>query len=388
MKLLVVSHPCAAPVNQQLYASVRHATGWDVTLVVPSNWKDEYGRIVTAEQWPAFDGQLVPIPVRRSGDIILHTYCTSFAKLIRGTDPDVIYVHQEPYAASTAQVYWGNRRAGGRRRPRPIGFYSAQNISKRYPPPFRWTESWVMRSSAFSFPISSAVADVCHKKGFTGRSTVLPLAIDPAVYYPQPDRDAVRRELLGDAPDDTVLLGYLGRLVPEKGLATLMTAVGHLRNLPWRLAIVGAGPMLTQLKQHAVAGGVADRVTFVGFVPHTQAPRYLTAFDALTVPSETQSNWSEQFGRVLLEAMACDTPVVGSDSGEIPMLIRDTGGGVICRERDPIDLAAALRRVIMDPDLRRRLAAVGRMAVCTRYSMADVARMFAETVAATAQAVP
>ena len=386
MNLLVVSHACAVPVNQQLYAAFQAATGWDVSIVVPSNWRNEYGQVSGGERWPTFHGELIPVPVRLTGNIGLHTYRTSFARLIRRVDPDVVYVHQEPYAASATQVYVGNRRAGGRAAPRPIGFYSAQNIAKRYPPPFRWTEAWVLRSSTFAFPVSPAVADVCHGKGFRGRSTVLPLAIDPDVYRPAPDAGAARRELLGDAPADTPLLGYLGRLVPEKGLATLVRAVGLLGDVPWRLAVVGAGPMEATLRALAADAGVADRVAFAGFVPHVQAPRVLSAFDALVLPSETQPNWKEQFGRVVLEAMACGTMVVGSDSGEIPVLIGDTGGGVTFPERDPAALAAALRRVVTDADLRRRLADAGRAAVADRYTVANVIRGFADTVTAAAAA--
>jgi glycosyltransferase involved in cell wall biosynthesis len=384
VKLLVVSHACAIPVNQQLYASLRAATGWDVSIVAPSNWRNEYGDVYGDERWPAFDGELIPVPVRLPDNIILHTYRTSFAKLIRRVDPDVVYVHQEPYAASAAQVYFGNRWAGGRAAPRPIGFYSAQNIAKRYPPPFRWTESWVLRASRFAFPVSATVAEVFHRKGFQGRSTVLPLSIDPDVYRPAPDAHVARGELLGDAPSDTPLLGYLGRLVPEKGLATLLRAVGLLGEVPWRLALVGAGPMEAELRALAAALGVAGRVTFVGSVPHVRAPRLLSAFDALVLPSETQPNWKEQFGRVVLEAMACGTPVVGSDSGEIPVLIGDTGGGITFCERDPADLATALRRLVTDPDLRDRLATAGRAAIADRYTVASVACAFAEAITAAA----
>ena len=381
MKLLVVSHACAVPVNQQLYASLAATTGWDVTLVVPSNWRDEYGGLSGGERWPTFNARLIPIPVRLSGNIVLHTYRASFAKVIRDVDPDVIYVHQEPYAASTAQVYWGNHRAGGRAGPRPIGFYSAQNIAKRYPPPFRWTEAWVLRTSSFALPVSRAVAEVFAGKGFRGRSTVLPLAIDSDLYRPAADVDVVRRGLLGDAVKSTPVLGYLGRLVPEKGLATLVQAVALLLDLPWRLVFVGAGPMEAELRGLVSAAGVADRVSFAGFVPHVRAPQMLSAFDVLVLPSETQPNWKEQFGRVVLEAMACGTMVVGSDSGEIPVLIRDTGGGFTFREGDAVDLAAVLRRVIGDGDLRHRLAAAGRAAVADRYTIGNVVRGFADAVA-------
>jgi glycosyltransferase involved in cell wall biosynthesis len=375
MKLLVFSHACAAALNQQLYAEVARLTKWEIVLVVPSNWRDEYGRHCVAERWPTFQGELIPVPVRRPGSIILHTYRGSMKALIRRVNPDAVYVNHEPYAAATAQVYWANARVGRK----PVGFYSCQNIAKRYPPPFRWTEAWVLRSSSFFFPISRTVEQVFRSKAYRNRSTVLPLAIDGDVYRPRDVAD-LRRELLGNEAAD-VLVGYVGRFVRAKGLTTLMTALGLIRDLRWRCVLVGAGELEVELRRCAAAAGVADRVVFSGFVPHVQVPRILSAMDVLVLPSETQDNWREQFGRVLLEAMACGTPVVGSDSGEIPMLIRDTGGGIVFPERDPTALADALRRMISEPALRRTLAEAGRVAVAGRYSIARAAAAFAETIA-------
>ncbi len=344
MKLLVVSHACATAVNQAVYAELARQTGWAVDLVVPSNWRDEYGRRCPVERWPTFAGNLLAVPVVRPGDIIGHFYRARLGRLVRRSDPDAVYMAHEPYAAATAQVYRAVRRSG---RDRPVGFYSAQNIVKRYPPPFRWWEAGVYRASRFAFPCSDAVAATLVAKGYDGPARVLPLAIDPAVYRPHPEAAAARRELTGGA--DAVVLGYVGRLVPEKGLRTLMAALAELPDANWRLAVVGAGPLEAELRATAAAAGLGERVRFCGFVPHTDAPRLLSAMDVLVLPSETQPNWREQFGRVVLEAMACGTPVLGSDSGEIPNLIRDTGGGVTFAERDVPGLATALRHLIDNP---------------------------------------
>ena len=377
MKLMVVSHACVTPVNQQLYGTVERIADWKISIVIPSNWRDEYGRDCAVEQSPGFHGQLIPIPVRRSGNIILHTYRTSLRKLIRRLDPDTVYVNHEPYAAATAQVYWGNAFSGRRR---PIGFYSCQNILKKYPPPFRWTEAQVFRSSAFAFPISSAVDDVFRRKGYRGPSTVLPLAIDQSIYFPREDIETTRREIAPEIQPGEPLIGYVGRFVPEKGLVTLLNAVSQLPNRNWRLALIGAGPMETELRRQINKKQIADRVTFTGFVPHVQVPRLLSAIDVLTLPSETQSNWREQFGRVLLESMSCGTPVVGSDSGEIGTLISETGGGLIFRERDAQHLAMQLQKLLSDPELRKQLATAGRNAVTQRFTIERAAQDFVSSI--------
>lgn len=373
-RLLVVSHSCATAVNQQLYAEVERLSGWDISLVVPSNWRDEYGRVCEVERWPTFQGEIIPVRVRQSGNIILHSYATSFAKLIGRVSPDAIYINHEPYSVASAQVYWANARTGRR----PIGCYSCQNIFKQYPPPFRWTESRVLASSSFFFPISRAVDDVFRRKGYTGQSTVLPFAIDEAVHHPR-DATALRRKLLGESSQD-VLLGYVGRLVAPKGLLTLVDALALIRELPWRMVLAGSGELEGELRRRLAASGIADRVTFAGFIPHTEVPTLFSAMDVLVLPSETQPNWREQFGRVLLEAMACGTPVIGSSSGEIPTLVHDTGGGLVFEERSAASLAEAMRQLITDPDRRRKLAENGAAAVAARYSIAHAASAFAEAV--------
>jgi len=94
------------------------------------------------------------------------------------------------------------------------------------------------------------------------------------------------------------------------------------------------------------------------------------------LPSRTRPNWEEQFGRVLTEAMACGSPVVGSTCGEIPQVIGDAG--LIFPEGDVDALRAALLRLQRDDELRRDLAARGRARILAHYTQKQIA---AETVA-------
>jgi len=81
--------------------------------------------------------------------------------------------------------------------------------------------------------------------------------------------------------------------------------------------------------------------------------------DILVLPSETRPNWKEQFGRVLIEAMACGACVVGSDSGEIPTLIKASGGGRVFPEANPSALADVLQEMIADENQRQTFARIG-----------------------------
>lgn len=373
LRILVVSHSCARAINQQVYAEIARQTGWEFTLLVPADWRDEFGNHVEEGLWPGFKAELVKTPVFRNGDIILHAYRRRLQRWLCERHFEAIYVNHEPYALATAQVCLANR---GRHRV-PLGFYSCQNINKRYPLPFRWLERWVYRSSQFAFPITEAVAVVLRDKGYRGSMTVAPLPLDPQLYRPRPPEEAPNPL---QARSAGFLIGYVGRMVEAKGLRTLVRALQRLRAESWMLAVIGTGPFEEQFDTLVREEGIAERVLRLGFVPHEETPCYLAAFDVLVVPSETQPNWKEQFGRVIVEALACGTPVIGSDSGEIPNLISRSGGGVVFPERNAEALAAALRRMMHEESLRSQCGVVGRRWAKEQVSVEAVAGTMAGAI--------
>lgn len=378
MKLLVVSHSCSVPLSQQFYAEIEQQTGWDLTIVMPSLWKDEYGHHLKPQRWSAYQGKIIGIPVWKSGNIPLHTYQSFFVRLLREVDPDFIYLHQEPYAIVTTQVYSANRLTIQK----PISFFTWQNILKRYPIPFRQMESWVFKQTDVMFPGSYSAELVMREKGYTGTSVLLPSGIDPSLYYPRTVTQL--RESLKTSPDE-VLIGYVGRIVEQKGLKTLLEALAEIQELPWRLVIVGNGEYEAEFDAIARSKNLHSRIHRIGYVPNPEIPEYLSAFDVLVLPSETRSNWKEQFGRVIIEAMACQTPVIGSDSGEIPHLIQATKGGLVFSEGNAKEFADRLRQLILNPDERSHLAQVGQQSVLRNYTNSLLAKRFITTVENTVQ---
>ncbi len=170
-------------------------------------------------------------------------------------------------------------------------------------------------------------------------------------------------------------MGYVGRLVPEKGLEGLLEAVAGLRGA-WRLHIVGHGPQEAELKARVRHLGLSHRVAFEGWLPSMRMPAFYRSLDALVLPSRSQPNWVEQFGRVLIEAMSCAVPVVGSDCGEIPTVVGDAG--LVFPEGDVEALRACLSRMMVDRELWEDLATRGRERVLARYTQERIA---ARTVA-------
>lgn len=375
MKLLVVSHACVTPVNQGFFAEVVDQTGWEVELVLPSSWNSEYVVNLRALRWKGFHGEIHTIPVWKAGNIPLHLYKQTMVGLLRKVRPDVIYVHHEPYGLATAQIYLANKVVDDC----PIGFYAAQNILKTYPIPFRSLEHWVLQHSAFCFPVTEGALEVVRHKGYAGFAEVLPLALDRGTYYPDSVWAATKRAELSIGPDEFVI-GYLGRLVEEKGLQAMLNAARVLEGKRWRAVLVGSGPYEAELRTTVAKLGMADHVLFIGFVPHEQAPGWLSIFDALILASETRPNWKEQFGRVILEANACGTAVIGSESGEIGNVLRNTGGGIIVPEGNVAELGKAMLTLAENPGITRELAAQGAAAVREKYDQTYLASRFVTVI--------
>ncbi len=145
---------------------------------------------------------------------------------------------------------------------------------------------------------------------------------------------------------------------------------GHIPMAGWLYGLLAA--------LSALAGelGIRERVRFVPAVPAAEVPAYLRAMDALVLPSRTTPVWKEQFGHVLIEAMACEVPAIGSDSGAIPEVIGPAG--LLFPEGDASALARALDELRSQPALRKRLGEEGRRRVLERYTHEQIARQTAD----------
>ena len=207
---------------------------------------------------------------------------------------------------------------------------------------------WAAKSAAALITVSSALKDVLTGLGVpASKVAVLRNGVDHSVFKPT-ERMATRALL---NVRETLLLS-VGNLVESKGHHLAIRALKELPGM--QLAIVGSGPDGEMLKTLAIGTGVADRVSFFENVPQTQLARYYSAADALVLASER-----EGWPNVLLEAMACGTPVVATAVGGIPELVQTPPAGQIMPERTTEALVAAVKRLFdagVDRDATRRYA--------------------------------
>jgi len=165
------------------------------------------------------------------------------------------------------------------------------------------------------------------------------------------------------AAPDPFALAFLGRLVGQKNPLALLDILDRLRDEPFRLEVIGDGPLRGGMAARAAALGLRDRVTFHGALPHAEGLALLAGQGALLLPSA----W-EGLPMAVLEAMALGVPAVASAVGGIPEAVEDGQSGLLCAPGDLDGFTAAVRRLAGDADLRARITAAARQTVASRFS--------------------
>jgi len=351
VKLLIVSKALLVSAYRRKLDALAKL-GIEVVAVVPAEWRE--GRSIQRLE-PGDDAnyRLIVSPLRFNGHFHLHYY-PQLADIIQQVRPDLIHLDEEPFNLATFLGATHARRAGV-----PSLFFTWQNIPRRYPFPFSDTERAVYRWAAHALAGSEDAARVLRHKGYQGRVTVVPqFGVDAEVFTP------------GEPHGGSFTVGFPNRLIAAKAPLLALEALGHL-STDARLAYLGDGPLRKAIEERVVLRGWQDRVSIEARVSSAQMPARMRGFDVVVLPSLTTPSWREQFGRVLIEAMASGVSVVGSDSGEIPQVIGDAG--LIVPEGDPTALGEALRRLEQDPELRHDLGQKGRARVLERYTHGRVA---------------
>lgn len=360
MKVLMLSKACLVGSYQTKLEAIARHDDIDLTVIVPPVWYDPSGP-VTLERSHTKGYRLLVDPIRFNGQF--HTYY--FPKLkqrLASIRPNVVHIDEEPYNLATWLALRQARRVGAKSL-----FFSWQNLRRNYPFPFSLLEKQVLTKIDYAIMGNQAAAEVWRQKGYCGPMQIIPqFGVDATLFQPPEQRDSGRGFVIGSANR---------RLVPEKGVDLLLRAAARLPGI-WRLHIAGDGPERPSLENLARQLGIWDRVQFDGVVTSAQMPGYLQQLDALVLASRTLPNWKEQFGRVLIEAMACEVAVVGADSGEIPNVIGDAG--LVFPEGDEQALYQHLQTLMQAETLRHELGVNGRQRVLAHYTQSRIA---SETVA-------
>ena len=362
LRLLFVGHSYCVGLNRRIphWIARLGCARWDVTVAAPTSFPGDLRRFATTREVTELP-ELRTLPVHLASRIHLFFYGSGVRALLK-RPWDLIYLWEEPYIVAGGQI------AALSPSKTPLIYYTCQNLVKNYPPPFRQIEQFCFRRSSGWLAIGQTTLETQIGRKFIGKpcEVISPGVDTEAFNIDRAARTTVRQSLGWDTP--TPIIGFAGRFVEEKGLLFLMSVLDGVKS-PWRALFIGGGPLQPMLedwhRRHR------DKVRILNGIDHADMPAYFNALDFLCLPSRSTPRWREQFGRVIIESFACGVPVIGSASGEIPMVIDDAG--VVVNENDQIAWIAAVEALLNNPRQRAQLGDRCRDLALNRHSHAAVA---------------
>jgi glycosyltransferase involved in cell wall biosynthesis len=217
--------------------------------------------------------------------------------------------------------------------------------------------------------ISAFLKDWSEKMGATCPVTIIPNGVDNSLFS-KPVSDARKAEItekIAKKSGDIVLI-TTSRLVPKNAVIDVVDA---LRYLPAHVifVILGSGPEEDILKRYGKKIGVADRVRYMGYVPHAEMSEYLSVSDIFIRPS-----LSEGFGNSFIEAMAAKVPVIATPVGGIVDFLRDGETGILCEVHNPKNIAQKVEKIMKDANSRESIIQNAYMMVQKEYDWNLVAQ--------------
>jgi glycosyltransferase involved in cell wall biosynthesis len=339
----------------------------EVHLVAPARWQ-EFGRSMVADppDDPGVTVHILPIRLPSLGRVkwYLHHY-RGLDRVIAHVKPDVIHLWEEPWSAVALQACRLRRKLAPQA---ALVLEVDQNILKQLPPPFQQIRRHVLSETDHLLSRTTDATIVARASGYSGPATLIGYGVDQVAFRPQ-DREAARAEfgLSG------FTVGYVGRIVEEKGLDDALDALALLPDSaePVSLAILGEGPHAPALRRRVAELGLTERVHWFGWDSPARVGTFINALDALLLLTRTTGDVKEQFGRVIIEAQACGVPVIGSSCGAIPQIVGE--GGWVVPEHDPVALSALLDLLSSEPERCAAPAAAGLRQITERFTYAQVA---------------
>ncbi len=311
-------------------------------VLTPDRWYESFQEISFEPESGAYCEE-VPCSIRFSGYGSRFYYRRGIAQHFKDFQPDIIHLEEEAWSLNALQTVRLKRKYCPNSR---FIFRTSLSIpsKQRFGSLPVWIEKRVFSETDIAFPLSENAGKILKQRGYVGTQIPFPNGVDISLFQKR-DMSQFKTSL---GLVNTFVIGYIGRLIQMKGIDTLIDAAAML-DFPFKLLIVGQGEDKQKFRDIAAKHQITDKIVWIDAVPPEEVPNYLNCMDTLVLPSRTTADWVEFFGRVLIEGIACEVPVIGSDSGEIPQVIGDAG--LVFPEGDAPALAGKIRQIVADPTL-------------------------------------
>ena len=378
MKILIVSHSYIVKLNCEKFRLLAQLDpSLEVTIVVPKRWRPGGVMRDTIESEGWEDGNFRVMPIANFSENNQGALCFGWelVQLLRSFKPDIIQVEQGSKSLAYAQLITLNKLLGLKAK---MLFFTWWNLPYSLKFPFSWLEQYNLNNTNGIVVGNSAGYEILREKGYDRPMKIMPqLGVDETLFKPQ-DSTEIRQNL--GIQDNEFVIGFVGRFVPEKGLHTLLKAAVGLKNRSFKLLLLGRGELKDELLRTAQELGLGSQLIQLDSVKHDEVAQYISVMNTLVLPSETTyqfktltaTGWKEQFGHVLIEAMAAAVPVVGSDSGEIPNVIG--AAGLVFPEGDSNELCDRLSQLIDDSAFAENIGRSGYQRCISRYTNKALAK--------------
>ena len=331
MRVCVISHAYHEARYRHAMEALAQQPGMTLALITPDRYKLGLQTSSGEDAGVSSSFQTYSLPVRwaqRQGTF--HYRFADLDKVIRDFRPDVILHEQEVYALGAGQVAWV-----ARRHKVPLVMLLNENVYRKLSLPRRWLRTFVLNRCAGLIGVSEGSAQLHKGWGFRGPIGVIAQMGVPLNPAPQ----------FGPRQSGELRVCFAGRLIPDKGIDCLLKAIAllHADSVPVHCTIAGRGELQNELQASTRALGIERLVSFAGVLMPEAVDELLKSSDVLVLPSRRTSVWEEQFGRVLIEAMAQGTIAVGTSTGAIGEVI--ASDDLLFAEDDHVQLARILQRL-------------------------------------------
>jgi glycosyltransferase involved in cell wall biosynthesis len=348
MRAVIVSHLYADPANR---AKLRCLAGLGVSLAVavPDRWAANDRRV--------HDSGVRVVPVSVRGRMRepgrLHWNANTLRRLLTDFRPDLLHIEEEPWTQPASVSLRLARRLGIR-----TVLSTAETLPRGYGLRQRFRRERSLRLAQGIIGANRLALGLATKRRASIPNLSLPqLGVTPPPQVPR-------------APHQGLAIGFVGRLVPERGLDLLFRACVGLTG-KWSLTVIGTGPSQEELEALAERLGLSARVSWLGPLPREAVDQVWPRLDCVVFPARTTPRWVASAARGALHAMANGVAVVASDSGALPEIVGDTGK--IVPEEDVPALAAALQQLHADRAECERLGNAGRKRIMDQFSDSAIA---------------